>query len=68
MDVISDGSFHSKCDGIGKTITFIRSNNGNIFGGFTSIPWEISGNWIKDPSAFIFSVDNQTKFRARNDD
>jgi hypothetical protein len=34
--------FHSKCNGVGKTLTVIKSKNSNIFGGFTSADW--SGN------------------------
>ena len=30
--------FHDLCDGNGATITIIKSNFGNIFGGYTNIP------------------------------
>ena len=34
-------AFHSKCDGKGKTITFIKNySNCYRFGGFTTVPWE----------------------------
>ena len=40
--------FHQLCDGKGETVTIIKSNFKNIFGGFTKIPWssdnEFHGN------------------------
>ena len=32
-------SFHKHCDGHGPTITIIKSNHGNIFGGYAPIKW-----------------------------
>ena len=32
-------AFHDHCDGHPNTITVIKSNFGNIFGGYTNIPW-----------------------------
>jgi len=33
-------AFHNKCDGENRpTLTIIKSNFGNIFGGYTSVPW-----------------------------
>ena len=32
-------SFHNACDGHGPTLTIIKSKYGNIFGGYTSVPW-----------------------------
>jgi hypothetical protein len=32
-------AFHSKCDNQGPTIVIIKSSQGNIFGGYNSIPW-----------------------------
>ena len=50
--------FHSKCDGIGRTLTVIKSQNSNIFGGYTSADW--SGKGFKyDSTAFLFSLVNK---------
>jgi hypothetical protein len=36
--------FHDKCDEKGPTITLIKSKEyGNIFGGYTDIPWSRDG-------------------------
>ncbi len=49
-------AFHSKCDGKGNTITIIKSNLNYVFGGYTSSAWNISGNYVEDPNAFLFSL------------
>jgi hypothetical protein len=32
--------FHDRCNGRAKTLTVISDRNGNVFGGFTPVPWE----------------------------
>jgi hypothetical protein len=44
-----------RCDGIANTITIIKSEHGNIFGGFTKKIWD----YFVDPKAFIFSKVNK---------
>ena len=39
----SASQFHKLCDGKGTTITIIESDFGNIFGGYTNIPWASQG-------------------------
>lgn len=54
--------FHELCDNMGPTLTVVQSEQGKIFGGFTSIPWS-SPDVDKehtDLSAFVFSQDNGT--------
>lgn len=54
--------FHSKCDNIPKTLTLVKSTNGNIFGGYTENTWDMSGESKPDANAFIFSlVNNENK-------
>merc|ERR1712154_139735 len=47
-------SFHQKVDNKGPTVIVIRSSIGNIFGGYTSIPWQSSGSYKFDADAFIY--------------
>ena len=58
----SDGfgasDFHSKCDNVNKTITIVKSRNGNIFGGYTALCWDQSGTNKIDNNAYIFSIVN----------
>ena len=51
--------FHSKCDGFANTLTIIKSEHGNIFGGFTEEAWDSSSGCHADPKAFIFSLVNK---------
>ena len=58
-DGFTGENFHSKCDGIANTLTVIKSEHGNIFGGFTEKAWNSSGGFVADPKAFIFSLVNK---------
>lgn len=51
------------CDNIGHTVSLISSEQGKLFGGYSSIPWTspIATEWKKDDKAFIFSLTNRTK-------
>ena len=48
--------FHSKCDGIENTVTFVKSKNGRKFGGFANKAFNSSNAWISDPNCFVFSL------------
>jgi hypothetical protein len=47
-------AFHAGCDNKGRTVTIVKSSKGQIFGGYTKIPWRSAGGFVYDPSAFIF--------------
>ena len=64
-------NFHEKCDNQGPTITLIKNEKGNIFGGFSSVSWTSYGNWKQAPNSFLFSLTNiygtnPTKFPLKN--
>ena len=42
---LASSTFHKLCDNHGPTITIIKSNFGNIFGGFTSIISYMDTRW-----------------------
>eukprot|EP01084_Bolivina_argentea_P122073 216344_1 len=46
--------FHECCDGMAPTITFIQTEFGNVFGGYTIIPWTSITQWQTDKEAFLF--------------
>ena len=54
--------FHELCDGVGPTITIIKSNFGNIFGGYTSKKWpKTTGSSEIDYDAFLFLIRSNDK-------
>ncbi len=54
--------FHNQCDNNGQTIIIIKSNFGNIFGGYTKIPWKSSEYaWKCDLQAFLFIIYSNNK-------
>ena len=49
--------FHEKCDDIEGTLTIIKTKEGNIFGGYTSLSWDPEEEAEKkDNDAFVFSL------------
>ena len=55
-------TFHSKCDNKGPNISIIKSESGYIFGGYTSLSWDVSGSYASDNSnPFIFSLTRKEK-------
>ncbi len=58
IDGFSPSSFHFKVDGKSSTLSIIKSDKNNIFGGYISIPWASSGIWQSDSNSFLFSLVN----------
>ena len=57
-------SFHKQCDNKHNTITIIRSSYGNLFGGYCSIPWSSSNQYVRDNNSFLFLI--QSKDTSKN--
>jgi hypothetical protein len=57
--------FHENCDLKPKTLTIIKSSNGNIFGGYTDESWQSNlvglNAYKSDRNAFLFSLINLHK-------
>ena len=63
--------FHEKCDNQGPTITLIKNEKGNIFGGFSSVSWTCHGDYKQAPNSFLFTLSNiyginPTKFQLKD--
>jgi len=59
--------FHKYCDGKGATITLVESSKGKRLGGYANISWNNNlKNWMNDSSAFLFSLDNNKKYKVIN--
>ena len=67
VDGESSATFHSKCDGIPNTITFIKSAGKRRFGGFNSQCWDCSSQYKDDINCFLFSLDKQKIYPIKND-
>ena len=60
-------TFHSKCDGKGTTITFVKNySNDYRFGGYTTASWTSNSGYKTDSNAFLFSLNNRKKFPLKN--
>src|SRR5690606_18362057 len=56
----NSSSFHQKCDNAGApTVTIVLSTLGNVFGGYTTLPWTSDGSYKSDLSSFIFLLKAQ---------
>lgn len=57
--------FHRICDGKSKTFIIAKSNYGNVYGGYASVPWQSvnKGEYIQDPHAFLYSLTYHTKHK-----
>ncbi len=60
----SSTDFHNYCDNKGPTLTIVQTTKNKIFGGFTPLNWDISGDHKCDNynQTFIFSLDLLKKF------
>ena len=70
-DGFTADAFHSRCDGVSKTITIIKNNHNYVFGGYAEAQWSNKKQYICDSKAFIFSLrrDGETsnhKFNIKN--
>ena len=54
--------FHKNCDNKGSTIILVETSNGRRFGAFASLSWRSNDQWVNDPCACIFSLDNHKKY------
>jgi hypothetical protein len=48
--------FHAKCDNMGPTLTFVKANDGHIFGGFNPTSWVSEFLYNESEDAYLFSV------------
>eukprot|EP01083_Nonionella_stella_P295544 1004441_1 len=50
-------TFHDKCDGKAKTVSIIRTDTDNVFGGYASVPWAGAiKRYVMDKNAFIYLI------------
>ena len=54
--------FHKLCDNQGPTLIIIKSIEGFIIGGYTTLDWDNYSRWKKDDDTFLFSLTNNKKY------
>jgi hypothetical protein len=60
--------FLDLCADKGATLSVIQSDNGRVFGGYTSNGWgREHWTYVEDDKAWLFSMDNQTKLNIKQD-
>merc|ERR1712118_283384 len=47
-------TFHKQCNEKGATLTVIKDDKGNVFGGYLTMSWTGNGGAKKDPGAWLF--------------
>jgi len=57
-DGFSAQQFHTLCDSKGATFTILKTKKGNIFGGYTAQSWKSETQYLRDRSAFLFTLVN----------
>jgi len=62
IDKKTPEAFHQKCNGKGPTLTIARTPTGDIFGGYTSLPWLSLGIYRNDPKGFLFRLVVENEF------
>lgn len=65
--LFSADMFHLNCDNKGPSLVIIKSNFGNIFGGYSSKGWRSTMNktWIKDENAFLYLIESKDYYVMR---
>ena len=61
-------TFAEKVSGKYPTLVLVQTKSGFKFGGYTSVEWNMTGNYNykKDESAFIFSIDKKKKYKLKD--
>ena len=57
--------FFDKCGNVPNTMLFIKTTEGERFGGFTSVIWPTNGK-VNDTESFLFSLTKKEKYKIIN--
>jgi len=60
-------AFHTKCDNKAPTLTVIKAKSGNVFGGFTTVPWGMTNTYLFDKDSFIFLLRKKESKKKKKD-
>jgi len=48
--------FHGLCDNQGPTVVIAETTTGEVFGGYTDVPWGNTGVWKSSSTSFLFRL------------
>jgi len=72
-DTFDANVFRKKCGGKGETLVFVKTNAGDIFGGYTKVGWVTQNppGYVQEPNSWIFTLVNKhnvppTKFTVKS--
>ena len=51
--------FHLKCADQKNCLTIVKSQNGNVFGGYIDGAWNKKNTWMRNENAYLFSLINK---------
>jgi hypothetical protein len=66
MNSFNVKQFHNECSEIENMLLIVKSSNGRVFGGFTSMGWS-EKICEKKPWGFIFSLDRKEMLAVKED-
>ncbi|CAG2250104.1 unnamed protein product [Mytilus edulis] len=49
-------AFHTKCNNKGPTVTIMYNTNNSVYGGYTSLSWASTGDYVVDGNSFLFRL------------
>ena len=55
-------AFHNLCNGKGPSISVIKTNTNQVFGGYNPLSWNSNNGYASATQSFLFSVTNNAKF------
>ena len=63
-------AFAEKVKGKSPTLILIKAKSGYKFGGYTTVEWDLTGNYNykRDSNAFIFSINKRQKFNLKQNE
>ena len=66
-DGFTNDKFHALCDNQGPLLVLVKTGKDILIGGFSSISWKNSDNFIVDPKCIVFSLTRNKTYIRDND-
>ena len=60
--------FHDRCDNKGPTLTLIKTVEGRVCGGYTSVSWDTRRSYKTDSESYLFTLNPNHTFVVKQPD